>query len=140
VTLQREFEEQGGQQFDVLAVDAFSGDSIPMHLLTEEAMDLYWRHLADDGVLGLHLTNIHLDLFDVVRNLAQHAGKQAFLIVDRGAKAWEMKSDWVIITSNRALIGRADFAQAVSRWPTKQPEPIYWTDNFSNLYDVVLWN
>jgi hypothetical protein len=139
VMLQQELDQQGSQEFDILVVDAFSGDSIPIHLLTEEAMELYWQHLAADGVLALHLTNFHLDLLDVARNLASHVDKKAFWVQDEGNIPGEAGNDWVIVTNNRALIGNPAFQGSVSQWSSAQPEPITWTDNFGNLFEVVIW-
>lgn len=138
ITLQQELDDTGSQQFDILAVDAFSGDAIPVHLLTAEAMDLYWQHLTDDGILALHLTNFHLDLLDVARNLAERSGKQAFWIDDEGGRAWESSSDWVLITSNPKLTGSNQFKRLATRWKSA-PSPVIWTDDFSNLFDVLMW-
>ncbi|SVB90732.1 uncharacterized protein METZ01_LOCUS243586, partial [marine metagenome] len=66
-TMKRELETTGSQQYDVILVDAFNGDAIPTHLLTQEASDLYWRHLKESGVLAFHISNNHFDLSDVVR-------------------------------------------------------------------------
>src|SRR5690606_33296318 len=68
ISMERELSEGTSQDFDTLFVDAFSGDSIPIHLLTREAFALYFEHLKPDGVLAIHITNIHLDLADPVRN------------------------------------------------------------------------
>ena len=68
------------QSFDVLVVDAFSGDSIPVHLLTVEAFDLYFHHLKPSGALAIHVTNKHLDLAPVVSRVATRCGARALLI------------------------------------------------------------
>ncbi len=81
-TMQRELERSGSQQYDVIIVDAFSGDAIPIHLLTKEASDLYWQHLKENGVLVLHITNFHVDLSDVARQMAIHANREAIHIED----------------------------------------------------------
>ena len=73
-------EREPSQQFDVLAVDAFAGDSIPIHLLTEEAFRLYFRHLKPGGVLAVHVTNLYLDLQPVVALSAQAVGKETRLV------------------------------------------------------------
>jgi spermidine synthase len=68
-------EREAPENFDVLVVDAFSSDAIPVHLLTEEAMQLYFRHLRPDGVLAVHISNRYLDLQPVVEGEAQALGK-----------------------------------------------------------------
>ena len=65
VSLIKELKETGTQAFDVLVIDAFSGDAIPVHLLTAEVMNLYHSHLKEDGIIAFHVTNIHINLFDV---------------------------------------------------------------------------
>jgi len=76
LTLEREQPEN----FDVLAVDAFSGDAIPVHLLTREAMDLYFRHLRPDGLLAVHISNRHLDLLPVLAVEARSSGRRARVV------------------------------------------------------------
>src|SRR3954452_16614227 len=73
-------ERETSQSFDVLAVDAFSGDSIPVHLLTAEAFDLYFRHLQPYGALAIHVTNKYLDLAPVVQRIANRSLATALLI------------------------------------------------------------
>tara|TARA_R110002111_G_scaffold52265_2_gene91289 strand:+ start:313 stop:567 length:255 start_codon:yes stop_codon:yes gene_type:complete len=70
---ERELQQGNARTLDVLAIDAFSSDSIPVHLLTSEANHVYWRHLARDGILLLHVSNRYLDLIPVVRGLAVDA-------------------------------------------------------------------
>ena len=84
ISLERELANNTRQQFDVLAVDAFSGDGIPVHLLTREAFALYWEHLRPDGILAFHITNYHFDFSPVIRALAQEVDKEAS--VDQGCR------------------------------------------------------
>lgn len=140
-TLQHELETQGSQQYDVLVVDAFSGDAVPVHLLTLEASDIYWKHLKDNGVLALNITNMHVDLSDVVRQMAIHAHKQAIYIEDSPPvmKAWFTSfSRWVLITSNQAFINERQIRTSQDDWD-HELKPIIWTDDFSNLFEVVTW-
>ncbi len=130
-TMQQELETRGSQQYDVLILDAFSGDAIPMHLLTQEASDVYWRHLHDNGILALHISNFHVDLSDVVRHMAIHARKEAIYIE-------EDSSDWVLVTSNQAFLNNLLILLFQDEWP-HELKPIIWTDDFSNLFGVVDW-
>ena len=120
------------------SLDAFSGDAIPIHLLTQEAVDLYWRHLKEDGILALHVTNIHVDLFDVVRQLAIHSKRTAIHIEGYANRAWDSSNDWVLITNNRAFLQKRVVRQRTTNWQTP-PKPVSWTDDFSNLFEVVDW-
>src|SRR5439155_682177 len=75
LSMERELEQGGSQQFDVLVLDAFSGGAIPLHLLTEEAFRIYFGHLRNPGgILALHISNAHIDLRPVVFALADHFG------------------------------------------------------------------
>jgi hypothetical protein len=139
VTLERELEAGGSQQFDALFVDAFSGDSIPMHLLTLEAFKLYFQHLKPDGVLAVHTTNNHLDLSDPVRVAAEELGKEA-MMVERDPDNWsEYYSSWVLIGNDGALLESIDKDGWVTPWETDRPKAIRWTDDYSNLLQVLEW-
>lgn len=139
ISLERELAADGPQQFDALFVDAFSGDSIPIHLLTHEAFELYFRHLKPGGVLAVHITNLHLDLSDPVRNLAARLGKQAYRVdhsPDLG-EDHEYYSDWVLITDNAAFITALEASERISDWDREETRPILWTDDYSNLFEVA---
>ena len=138
-SMQHELETSGSQQYDVIIVDAFSGEAIPIHLLTKEASDLYWQHLKENGVLALHISNFHVDLSDVVRQMAIHANKEAIYIEDDGhGDSYDDISDWVIITSNQAFINDLDVRRFQDDWH-HELKPITWTDDFSNLFEIVKW-
>ncbi len=138
-TLKRELETTGSQQYDVMIVDAFSGDAVPIHLLTQEASDIYWQHLKDNGVLILHITNFHVDLSDVARQMALHANKEAIYIADDGNTETGFDSSyWVMITSNQDFINNPEIRKFRDDWP-HELKPIVWTDDFSNLFEVVAW-
>ena len=137
LSLEQKAARGGGDRFDVLAVDAFSGDAIPVHLLTREASALYWRVLRDDGVLAMHIQNRHLDLAPVVRGLAEAAGKTAILV--RGLDnpgTGSFSSNWILVSSNAALLAGLTGAGEQLDAPGRRP-PIVWTDSFSNLYQVL---
>ncbi|MBT3879201.1 MAG: fused MFS/spermidine synthase [Candidatus Scalindua sp.] len=84
ISLERELLNQGPLRYDIMALDAFSGDAIPIHLLTREAFDLYWKHLKSDGILAIHISNAYLDLKPVVNALARESGMRTILIEDDG--------------------------------------------------------
>ena len=130
-------EREPDRNFDLLAVDAFSGDAIPVHLLTREAFKLYRRHLKPDGVLALHITNRYLALAPVVASAAIENHKQARIVEYRGnPEQSESASDWVLVTS------RPNFFDSEAMRATALPIRIAagfrpWTDDFSNLYEVL---
>jgi hypothetical protein len=137
IVMERQLAE-ASQQFDVLVVDAFSSDAIPIHLLTEECFGIYWQHLKPDGILAVHISNRYLDLSRVVRKLADVGGKTAVFIDQKEADKDERSSscDWILVTSNAQLLGSQEFIEAQSPWESSGP-PVLWTDDFSSLYDVL---
>src|SRR5690606_22291560 len=139
ITLERELYQGQVQQFDALFVDAFSGDSIPIHLLTKEAFSLYFQHLKPDGVLVIHITNLHIDLSDPVRNLAEAFGREAFRVEHNPGYGvyHSYYSDWVIVTNNREFISALTESGRISDWDREERRPILWTDQYSNLFEVT---
>ena len=134
-------EREPDQRFDVLAMDAFSGDSIPLHLLTREAMTIYLRHLKPDGVLAFQATNRFVNIAPVVASLAAEHGLTAVLISDwpestEGADYWLSATDQILVTSNRAVLN----AEAIQTVGTIVEAPAgfrVWTDDFNNLLRVL---
>ena len=128
-------ERERGQHYDLLAVDAFSGDSIPVHLLTTQALELYFRHLKTGGLLALHITNAHLDLAPVVGTLARKLGKHAVMITnDRDEDREIYAAAWALISSrpiNDAAV--RDAAKELPHRPDLHP----WTDDYNNLFQIL---
>ena len=128
-------EREPPQHYDVLAIDAFSGGAIPVHLLTVEALDVYLRHLKPQGVLAFHVTNRHLDLPPVLVEVARATGLHAVLVHD-DAPGDDLlrRTDWVLISR---------FPEALQRF-TADARPVAriaglraWTDDFNNLFAVL---
>ncbi len=130
--------EQGGaKQFDVLAVDAFSGDAIPVHLLTREAFALYWRNMKPGGVLAVHVSNRYLALAPVVALAAAEAGKQAMLISNDDDDAREITAaDWVLVTSRSGFFDQNEIKAKAEKIPPV-PGLRTWTDDYSNLFKIL---
>ena len=136
VELERELEAGHMHDFDAIAVDAFSSDAIPLHLLTAECGDIYQRRLKPGGILLLHISNRALNLEPVARGLAEHLGWQAFLLVSGDNPATgESSSHWVLITNNAGFLARGGIARDGSPW-TNRP-PFLWTDDFASLWHVL---
>jgi spermidine synthase len=114
------------QQFDLLVLDAFSGDAIPAHLLTKEAFDIYRRHVRDDGLFAIHISNRHLNLRPVVAGLAQAFGLQVFFVSSdpQPADVGEFPSTW-------AVMGRSKVP------PAPRGDEILWTDDRVNLLGII---
>ncbi len=138
IVLEREAAGNAITPLDVLAVDAFSSDAIPVHLLTSECAELYWRHLKPDGILAMHITNLYLNLTPVVRKLAELHGKQAlFFKVDGDAKSGISTNRWVLVTSNPRFLADEAVTAGFTPWTADDPAPLLWTDDFSNLAQVL---
>jgi spermidine synthase len=127
------------QQYDVIAVDAFSGDAIPVHLLTAEAVQLYRRHLRPGGVLAFHVSNSYLDLGPVVAQEAEHAGLSAVMVSSPDDEyTGGYAADWVLITANRDFLSIPKVSEAANKIAPK-PGLRLWTDDYSSLWPIVKW-
>jgi SAM-dependent methyltransferase len=129
--------ERPKQHFDILSVDAFSGDAIPVHLLTREALASYARVITPDGVIAFHITNLYLDLAPVVGQIARDAGFQAVLIDDRTTVSrWMLPSRWVLLTHSTTLLQQPEIASYSTPIVARSGVPV-WTDQFSNLLRIL---
>ena len=132
-------ERQEPQKFDLLVLDAFSGDSVPVHLLTREAMDIYRRHVAADDVIAIHATNMYLYLFPVVRALAEdaHLGwRRVYMPI----KGFRCRSDWVVISGDQSFL---DAIPNVCRRATSGDDDFtipVWTDQNNNQFRILIGN
>jgi SAM-dependent methyltransferase len=129
-------EQQAAQGFDLLVVDAFSGDSIPIHLLTAEAFSSYFRHLKPTGVLAVHTTNGYLELNPVVKTAASHFGKESLLIRNRPAQRRVSAASWVLIAAPGNELVRKLQEDADTDYPRLQDVRL-WTDDYSSVLTVV---
>jgi SAM-dependent methyltransferase len=130
-------EREPEQVFDIFVVDAFSGDSIPVHLITREAFTLYFRHLKENGILAVHITNKYIDLKPVVRRLAEGLGKEARLVeTNKNKYAGTDESSWVLITGNRRFLEEPAVKAAGKPIPVAG-DRYAWTDDYSNLLRVL---
>jgi hypothetical protein len=136
VELGRELAAGQSQDFDLIAVDAFSGDSIPMHLLTAECADIYRGRLSPGGVLALHISNRVLNLDPVARGMARYLGWPAVQIISADdTQTGESSSHWVLITPDAGFLERAGLSRHPSEWSDRPP--ITWTDDFASLWQVL---
>ena len=135
-------EREEPRRYDVLGIDAFAGDSIPMHLVTREAMALYVRHLAPDGVIVFQATNRYIDLLPVVKRLASEFGMEAVLVSDApagsdtGPEYWLSATDQVLVTRNRRLL-ESDALRYVATPVADRPDLATFTDAHHNLFRIL---
>lgn len=131
-------ESQPSQQFDLMAVDAFTSDAIPVHLLTHEAFALYFRHLKPSGILAVHVSNRYLDLVPVVARNAHDLGKTAMDVDDEDEDLdYLASSDWVLVSGDGAIFRDAAF-QSSSVAPAEMRANLRpWTDDYSNLFQIL---
>lgn len=130
-------ERQPPQAYDVLVVDAFSGDSIPVHLLTREAFQLYFQQLKPDGVLAVHISNSYLDLEPVVASAAASLRKEAVVVHNSNDPPKGIfASIWVLVGSPEGFEGRREIeAKGLIILPPSRDR--LWTDDYSNLFEVL---
>ncbi len=132
-----QLEREPGQQFDVLVVDAFSGDSVPIHLLTRQAFELYFRHLKPDGVLAVHITNRFLDLRPVIKAAADHLGRPARIVDYEGDRERGIfRSRWALIAQDDTFFCHEGFEDA--RLLADKPGFRPWQDDYSSLFAILM--
>ena len=133
-------ERQPGQNFDLLALDAFSGDAIPAHLLTMEAFKIYEKHLRKGGIIAIHISNRYLNLYPVVAGLAEGNGYRMICIdtdYDDSNGQDEASSSWCLLTTDKAFINQRSIQSLSSDQYYNDASPIQWTDQYSNLLEVL---
>jgi spermidine synthase len=129
-------ERQPPQNFDLLAIDAFSSDAIPTHLLTKEAFELYFKHLKPDGVLAVHISNRYVDLVPVCARGAESVGRPATVVYSRSDGTFDT-SIWVLVTSNQGLLQLPRFKDADMRPAGAEPSFEGWTDRYSSVWPLL---
>lgn len=131
-----QMERQEPQEFDAIFVDAFSGDAIPVHLLTIEAMDVYEKHLAIGGVVAFHISNRYLNLHPVIDGLAKSKGLHSIRLHTTKSDGFHTTaSDWIVLTKDPLLEEQPPFD--LLRIPLDTSPPLLWTDQSSSLWDVL---
>jgi hypothetical protein len=129
-------EREPPQAFDLLAVDAFSSDSIPVHLLTSEALTVYQRHMRPGGIIAFHVTNRFLDLIPVVKRLADAHHLFSVLVADEGDDGLTSRTDWVLLSDREASLQVPQIAEAAAPAETRDNLRL-WTDDFNNIIQIL---
>ena len=135
LSMERELAAGDRQAFDVIVLDAFAGDAIPVHLLTAEAFEIYLRELNSDGVLAIHVTNRYLDLQPVIRAIADHLGLIAARFHQPGGPLVK-PADWIVLARNDSILGRAEFKDHLQPLDSQRRVRL-WTDDYSNLFQIL---
>ncbi|HJS20302.1 MAG TPA: fused MFS/spermidine synthase [Anaerolineales bacterium] len=137
ISLQNELDEGEQQDFDVLVLDTFSSDSIPVHLVTKEAFGLYLEHLAPDGIIAAHITNLHLDLQPVFWQLAQYYGLSMARVDTEGDSDGGYASHWMLLSRDPALLQLAAIQERSADLNGYSTNIKLWTDDYSNLFQIL---
>jgi hypothetical protein len=136
ISVENELREGHPQNFDVLVLDAFSADAIPMHLLTREAMRTWLAAITPDGVIAVHISNRFLNLNPVLAALAHnynlHSG---WIHHNADTEHADTPSDWVLLSRNNKVLSVPAIAQQLK--PIDTNKSVLWTDNYSNLFSVL---
>jgi hypothetical protein len=136
LSLERELERGDSQKFDILAMDAFSSDSVPVHLLTREAIDVYRAHLRDeDSIIAINISNRFLNLRDLVATHGDEAVMVPLLAVVSNDFPYRSTSSWMLLTRSMPFLRNPAVQQRCRPWSPKRR--IIWTDNHSNLFSII---
>jgi hypothetical protein len=137
VSLERELAGEGPQDFDLLVLDTFNGDSMPVHLLTKEAFEIYLKHLTPDGIIAIHVSNRYFDLSQEVYRLADEFNLGAALIQDHGDGIQSYDSVWMLLSRDRNFLQQPAIAARTSPRPSIPEGVRVWTDDYSNLLRIL---
>lgn len=137
LALEQELRREEVQGYDILILDIFSGDAVPVHLLTREAFEIYLVHLQPGGLLAANISTSHLNMRSLLAVLVQHFGLQGVVVEDEGDGAMRYASFWVLMAEDwKRLAGdaahkRSDFAAFYD------PAVRLWADAYSNLLPLL---
>jgi spermidine synthase len=123
--------------FDLIVLDAFSGDAIPVHLLTREAFGEYFRHLNGGGVLAVHVSNLHLDLVPVVQSAAAYYQRDSFLVDSYSdPQTGVTRAQWVLV-GRPANIAHPERIRQVAAQAPRHSAIRTWTDDYSSIFSIL---
>ena len=137
LSMESELERDQPQQFDLLAIDAFSGDAIPVHLLTEEAFEIYLKEMKPQGIIAVHITNNYFDLRPVLKRVAERFGLHYLLAHTDGDGSGYTYSDWVLLSRDDKVLNSLPPSSGGLRSRALRDNLPMWTDDYSNLFWVL---
>lgn len=135
ILLERELANGEVQKFDVLVLDAFSGDAIPVHLLTREAFDTYWQHLKPDGIIAVHVSSRHINLFPVLQGLTAYFHADSVIDLNTAEDPF-MTSCWVLLALHPGALNIRGLKQTPNPYGTNI-SPRLWTDDYSDIFRLI---
>jgi hypothetical protein len=131
-------ENETPQKYDVLVLDAFSSDAVPVHLLTKEAFEIYLKHLADGGVLAFHISTMHLNLHSVLWKEAGYFGlSNVWIENDEIPDSGALASDWILLSQDAAALNIPRIQKAASQPKKMLVDVSLWTDDYINLLQIL---
>jgi hypothetical protein len=137
ISLENELIQSGSNRFDVLAVDAFSGDVIPAHLLTHEAVTLYLNHLNKNGVLAFHITNSYIDLIPVMCGISEKFKIPMHYIIKQVDAEDPASSLWVIFSINKEFLSNPALTPYLQYYDLKGNPIVHWTDDHTSVFSLI---
>lgn len=137
VALEEELLSDGSQDFDLLVIDTFSGDTIPLHLLTKEAFEIYLAHLNEGGIMAINVSNRLFDLPVAIFKLAEAFDLNAALLESKGDGIQSYDSVWMLLTSDPVFLQLPFVASRTVESPPVEEDFRLWTDDFSNLFQIL---
>ncbi|MGO8931089.1 MAG: fused MFS/spermidine synthase [Limisphaerales bacterium] len=134
-------EREPAQNFDLLVLDAFNSDAIPVHLLTAEAFAVYERHIKTNGIIAFHISNGHLNLEPVVLNLARRFNYESAIIEFHGTREqwWNPDSTWVLLSRSDEIINSPAIRESTRPAQADSGQVQLWTDDFASLFQIIRW-
>ena len=139
LSLESELKEGKVQQFDLLALDAFNSDAIPVHLLTVEAFEVYLKHLRTNGLIAVHISNRYFDLQPVVEKLAEHFNLGCVTVSDDNVPDWWVyETSWMIVGEKNRISSTPNFTLRADKPAlTKTAALRLWTDDYTSLFKIL---
>jgi hypothetical protein len=137
LSMESELNDGQPQDFNLLAIDAFSGDAIPVHLLTEEAFQIFLKEMHGDGIIAVHITNTYFDLQPVLKRVAERFKLHYSLLHTDGDGGVTTYSDWVLLSPDPSILNSLPASTGGLRSAALKPDLALWTDDYSNLFWVL---
>lgn len=139
VMMEAELKQSRPQNLDILIVDAFSSDAIPVHLLTRECFSVYRKHLKAEGLLLVHITNGFLNLYPVIHTQGDIAGFNSEMIFypPNNIQAGLLDATWVVLGMNVKFLSRSEVSSKLSKYTGAYIKTAPWSDDFTNLWQVL---
>lgn len=137
LSLARELAEGSSQNFDLLALDTFDSDSVPVHLIDKQAFEIYLQHLKPNGILAVHISNRHFDFVPVVWKMAQFFDLHMVLIREPGDDFGSLSSDWILLSRDAHVLDNPQISQYATNLDEYTTNIQLWTDDYSNLIQIL---